>query len=87
MSYRVVYGPEQVKSTRNGRKWLFPALVCGFFLLFCGFARLFYWQELELIYQILLPNSAMEVLVGQIKEGEEIVQAVAAFCEDMLHGR
>lgn len=87
MGYRVVYGPEREKSLRPRRKWPLILLISGFFLLFCGFAQHFYWEELALIYQLLLPSDAMEALVGQIKEGENMMQAVAAFCEDVLHGR
>ena len=87
MGYRVVYGPEREKTSRPRGKWPFMLLVSGFFVLFCGFAQHFYWEELTLLYQLVLPREAMEELVGQIKEGENVMQAVAAFCEDVLHGR
>lgn len=86
MGYRVIYGPVRDKHTRPRRKWLFIGMVCIFFALFCALAQHFLREELALLYQILLPNTSIEALIRQLKDGENIVQAVAAFCEDVLNG-
>ena len=86
MGYRVQYGPLEVKPRRPGGKWPFWGLVCIFFALFCVFAQHFFRDELALLYQILLPNTSVETLIKELRDGENLFRAVAAFCEDVLHG-
>lgn len=84
MAYKIHYG--SVKPTRSSvlvRKILMT--IC-FFALFVCCARYFAAEELRAIWQTLIPSEQVDSLLQGLREGEDFAQAVAAFCEDMLHG-
>ncbi len=86
MGYRVYYGPIREHHSRPRIKWPFFGMVFIFFALFCALAQHYLRQELVMLYQILLPSIPMETLIERLQDGENIVESVAAFCEDILHG-
>ncbi len=87
MGYKLIYGPTRGNVTRRRRKWPFVVMSGFFFALFCALAQHYLQAEIQMIYNSLLPNAPIDVLIQDLQEGESILQAVAAFCEDMLHGR
>lgn len=86
MGYKLIYGPTREKATRRRNKWPLMVMSCLFFGLFCTLAQQFLREELQILYKILLPDAPIDDLIRDLQEGESIVQAVVAFCEDMLHG-
>lgn len=86
MGYCVTYGTNRKRDSRFRRKYPFLGMTFLFFALFCVVAQHYFRQELVMLYQILFADLPVESLIDGLRSGENFVDSVAAFCEDMLHG-
>lgn len=86
MAYRIHYGHVvQKKSGRpRGRFWL---LTLGFFMLFALAAWRLAPGELTALQQLFFPQNQLDTLLQDIQDGDAIADAVAAFCQDIFHGK
>lgn len=92
MGYRVEYGP--VKKVRGLEKRFsrVSALTALFLLLFFLLAGNFWPRGAEVIRKLVFPGdpavtaSALEVMTDQLREGEELSDALHCFCVRILEG-
>lgn len=83
MAYRIVYGPEPKPKRKGIKKWIAP--LCGAVL-----AALLLTGAGEPVKEWLLPGdpevtaTALEGLVQGIREGEDLGDAVEAFCREIV---
>lgn len=84
MGYTVTYGPVRVRKKQKRTSIILSVL---FFGLFCAFARHFYAEDIRALRNIILPGAAIDELIQQLQDGENITTSVAAFCESVLHGK
>lgn len=86
MGYKIYYGKASIQRKPRGRLRRF-LLTAGFFALFILTAQLLLPAQLHRLREALLPTAGLENLVSQLQQGENIVDAVTAFCYDIIHGR
>ena len=55
-----------------------------FFLLFSVIAHYFFADQLASLRAILLPQDRLEELLETLRSGEDLVQAVGAFCKEII---
>lgn len=84
MAYRIVYGPEPKPKQKGSKRWI--AMLCAAALL----AGLFLTGAGESLKNWLLPGdpevtaAALDSLVQGIREGEDLGDAVGAFCREIV---
>lgn len=84
MAYRIVYGPEPKPKREGSKRWI--ALLCVAVLLI----GLFLTGADESVKRWLLPGdpeetaAALDNLVQGIREGENLGEAVGAFCREIV---
>lgn len=86
MGYKIYYGKASIQRKPWGtvRRFL---LTVGFFALFILTAQLLLPAQLHRLREALLPTEGLENLVRQLQQGKNIVDAVTAFCHDIIHDR
>lgn len=84
MAYKIRYNNQKHGKLAAGMR--VSILSISFFVLFLFCARQVAAEELAVLGGLLLPQQSVEMLLQQLKAGEDFVQAVTIFCEDMLHG-
>ena len=85
MSYKIYYGRCDRKrhSSRSVRRLL---LTTAFFVLFLLTAHCLLPEQLCDLRNVLLSYDKVDSLVTELKQGQNVVEAIAAFCEDVFHG-
>ena len=86
MGYKICYTTASQKRKPRGRlrRLLLTAV---FFALFLFTAQLLLPKQLQQLQDVFLPVDSLNLLVSQLQQGENIVDAVTAFCHDIIHGR
>ena len=69
------------KPEKNGRVSVFVIL---FFALFVWAAWKICPQQLRVMQEMLIPKDAIHSLLQNLQEGEDIIQAIGAFCQEIL---
>ena len=84
MAYKIRYGGDRPKKTRRQSARLFVLTVC-FFLLFLLTASYFAPAQLERLRQTFFPQSCVDALLQELRNGEPLTEAVSAFCQEIFH--
>ena len=85
MAYKIYYGPkgQSVRPSRRGRVFIFTIL---FFLLFAVMAWQLIPQQLLALQQMILPEAKLNTLLEDLQEGQDLVQAIGSFCQEIFSG-
>ena len=85
MAYKIYYGPKgkYVNPSRKGRVFFFTIL---FFLLFAVTAWKLIPQQLLALQQIILPDAKLNTLLEDLHEGQDLIQAIGSFCQEIFSG-
>lgn len=92
MGYRVEYRPIGKQRRREKQVCRLPALTASFLLLFVLLVFSFWPKGAEILKEIVIPGeprvtvAAMEAFSVQLREGEAVSDAFAAFCQTILAG-
>lgn len=87
MGYNITYGTARVRTNRKRTSRLQLGLTVLFFGLFCAIARRYWAEEVAVLGDLLLPQTAVQNLIEDLQAGESIAGAVSAFCETVIYGR
>lgn len=85
MAYRILYGVAKQNRTLQS-KWRLLLLFIFFFALFVLSAWQIIPAELMTLRQILFSHEHVDTLLQELKNGESIADAVAAFCQEIING-
>ena len=92
MGYRIEYGSPKRHSDKNVRSGRVIWLTGAFLLIFTCLTMQFWPQGRELLEETLLPGDptvtkqAFSELTQQLRQGEAVGDAVAAFCREVIDG-
>ena len=81
MGYKIIY-----ETKKNGHPFRFFIMTALFFALFL-FVFPLIWPEVWGVLKALLIPRALEVMASSLDSGNDISQAVAAFCQELTHGQ
>ena len=91
MSYRIVYGPTNIREKTTGDKSMrLRAMTAGFLLAFCLSVRFAYPDGAQKLRELLLPGTksvteiAFETFMQDLRAGHEVGNSIEAFCADIL---
>lgn len=86
MAYKISYdhGKRPATSLRKGR---FALYTMCFFLLFLLMANWLVPSQLAQLRYLLTGSADLDALLQDLRQGSSLSQAVAAFCQDVLHGQ
>jgi hypothetical protein len=90
MSYAINYGIQPQEHMYHQKKSRFSILCISFFLLFLIIIHLFRPDMVQTMQNLLLPESGqtaehIQTMVNQVVEGVPITDAIAAFCQKIIH--
>lgn len=93
MGYRIVYGAEPYRYGSDASGWKrILGMAVGCFLIFLVLTMQFWPEGRGVLEKMLLPGDPMvtkqafSVMAEQLKAGEAIGDAVAAFCQEVIDG-
>lgn len=91
LGYRIDYGqPFDKKYPMPARRSRLPWMVCGALLLFALLTNLYWPEGRTMLAEFLVPGdaavttAAFSDMVADVRAGEEVSDAVAAFCREIL---
>lgn len=84
MAYKIHYGNRRPKRYARRKGQLFVLTVC-FFLLFLLSVSYFAPAQVEMLRHTLFPESYVDALLQDLRDGEPIAEAVSAFCQGIFH--
>lgn len=85
MAYKVYYGPKGRTVRRTRRKRIF-FLVLLFFALFSYAAWKTVPDQLLALRACVFPAGTLEEMLEQMRSGEDLVQVIGAFCQEIWNG-
>ena len=91
MGYRIVYGPDRM-DRQNGSTKRLGTMIAGSLLAFLALTAQFWPAGRAKLEEVLLPGDpavtkqAFSVMTEQLRAGEAIGDAVAAFCQEVMDG-
>lgn len=94
MGYRIEYEPQTRTSGKSGRfVRRIQILTAAFFLLFVLLVRQAWPEGTQMLREILLPGepsftqTAFQTMLGDIRQGTSVQEALTVFCQQMIdHG-
>lgn len=83
MAYKIYYGNAQPKRIARRKGRLFVFTVC-FFLLFLLTVSCLAPGQMETLRKTLFPQSHVDALLQDLRDGEPLSEAVSAFCQGIF---
>lgn len=86
MAYKIRYQSVPQRKPKGYKKRFMLLTIC-FFALFILLAHQLVPTQLQQLYDILFPYHPVDALLQDLKDGEAFIDAVSAFCKELVNGQ